>query len=441
MPDSIMPPNVVDFVGLAHQMRSMGNGEASYQYLCAAARTNPTPRAWSMLGQSLRELGRMQAASIAFRKGEMDDHRTLVCLGSCHHLLGEYEEAEKHLRKAVELASPDDPLPLTDLSQCVIRLGRYDEALELAERAAKVAKEPSHAIAHAMALFAKARWAEGFRIYEARIPFKLQTFLNYPYPRWQGEKTNRLLIQAEMGLGDTLLMLRYIPDVLERVDSLILYIHPELTGLGRRWAKKWPQVEVYGMPKELPQVDAFTPMLSIPVALGIGQPKGEPYLDTVMKPSLSDKLRIGIVWSSSPTSDEARWRDVPVMDFMPLFERDDIELHSLQHGEASGDIGRFGLHALLWDRLPEITSMADTQEIIGGLDMVVTCDSAIAHLCGAMGKRVFMLRNQKAAPWIWGWGDGPTPWYDSMEIVTRSHEETSWVPAVQRVLERIDRGD
>lgn len=430
---------MTDFLEQARVARSVGNAEAAYQFLVSAVSSAPCDEVWSMLGQSLYELKRYGAAAAAFGRVREPEYRGLVNLGWNLHLCGRGEEAEEALRRGATIAPTDDALPWTNLSQCQLRLGDIRGAVENSRVATGMSPDPIHHVAYAMALFAAGLWEEGFREYEARIPYKMPTMLQYPYPRWDGVPVGRvgtLFVQAEMGIGDTIWMMRHMPEVVRRVDRTVWYVHPELLKLAQAFM---PGVEVFPMPRELPDADAWTPMLSLPTALGWGK-DGEgscgAYLwDWGNPPTPHAGFRVGIAWAGSPENEEAVWKDVPLAEFLPLMELPGIEFHSLQVGRAT-DIPALGLHGVLRDRSPEIRDMADTASIVAGLNLVICSDSAVAHLAGAMGKPVWMLRNARAAPWIWPMAREETPWYSTMRVLTRGRSE-NWSDLMFRVRDRL----
>jgi len=425
---------VTDFLAEALAARAAGNVEAAYQFLVAAVRNAPSDEAWGMLGQSLHELKRYGAAAAAFARVREPDYRGLVNLGFNLHLCGRSQEAEPILGKGLELAPNEDALPWTDYGQCLLRLGDHAGAVAAAIGAVERSPDAVHRVAYALALFAVGRWAEGFAAYEARIPYKMPQMLQYPYPRWHGKRVGRLLVQAEMGIGDSLWMMRYMKDVARRVDQVIWYVHPELRRLAQTFL---PMEPVVAMPAPLPEADAWTPMLSLPNVMG-AEPCGAGYIvlppHPVSWPVSWVTLRIGLAWAGGAASEEAVWRDIPLAEFLPLLEMRGIEFHSLQLGR--NDIAELGLHGILIDHAAEMIDMAATAEVIAGLDLVICVDTAVAHLAGAMGKPTWLLRNAKSAPWMWPVAGERTPWYDAMRVLTRARDE-SWAHLMYRVRERL----
>lgn len=412
---------MTDFVSEAMVARARGDAQGAYQLLVSAVMEQPSDTAWTMLGMSLHEMKRYGSAVAAFSRVKAPDYQGLVNLGFNLHLCGRSEEGEKFLSLSTRLAPPDDPMPWTDLSQCLLRLGGAQvDALAMSREAVSRSADPVHHVALALALFANEQWTEGFTEYEARIPYRTPELLNYPYPRWDGSRVERLFVQAEAGFGDTIWMLRYLPEAIRRVDSVVLYVQAEMVALVREWLGS--KIEnIVPMPAHLPDADAWCPMMSLPVVLG-SNPVGKMYLQPVVKTPRADGFRVGLAWAGSPNNEESGWKDIPLHEFLPLLEMPGIEFHSLQVGR--NDIAAYGLHGLIVDRSPGMRDFLDTAVVLDSIDLVICSDSAVAHLAGAMGKPVWLFRNAKAAPWIWPMTGDRSPWYSSMRVMTRARNET-----------------
>jgi hypothetical protein len=388
-----------------------------------------------MLGQALHEQRRYGAAAVAFGRVVEPDYRGLVNLGWNLHLTGRSEEAKAILLDGAQKALANDALPWTNYGQCCLRLGSRGGAIGGSEEALRRSDDPIHHVAYALALFAAGRWAEGFAEYDARLAYKIPQVLQFPYPRWGGERVGVLFLSAEFGLGDTIWMLRYVREAARRVERVVLYVQKELLGLVRGWLSDSLYIGVHAMPRAMPDADAWCPLMGLPAVLGV-EPEGGAYLPANDVGVLRGGLRVGIAWASSPENEEAVWRDIPLAEWLPLLELQGIEFHSLQVGPRAQDIGVLGLHGLVWDRAVEISDFADTARIVGGLDLVICADSAVAHLAGAMGKWVWLLRNAKAAPWIWLIEGRRSVWYDSMRVLTRGRQE-SWADLILSVRDRL----
>lgn len=139
------------------------------------------------------------------------------------------------------------------------------------------------------------------------------------------------------------------------------------------------------------------------------------------------------MWAGSPTHDNAHNRDIPLAHLLRLTEIPGVELHSLQVGAGAQQFSDLGCYGLIADRAPEMTNFLDTARVLAGLDLLITVDTATAHLAGAMGMPCWMLVNQKGTDFRWGRGGDATGWYPSIKIYRRSLLEQTWVDAIGRV--------
>lgn len=431
---------VTEFLERAKSLLGVGDVAGAYQVLVAAAVHEPSAEVWSLLGQALlNHYRRFDASVAAFRRvGDAGGYQGKVNLGWALHLAGRTEEGLGLLEEGVKGAPEDDWLGLMDLGQALLRLGRVDEAVEVSRRA--LGRAPDRAdvqLSLAMALWAAGEWEEGFGWYEGRIGYMQRHFLSYPYPRWDGGHVGRLFLQAESGIGDAVMMHRWVGGAAERVDRVVLYVHEALRAL---MAENVPgNVEVWGLPRLMPPADAFCPLLSLPNAVGMaGEPRGEAYLRSERRVRGEGLLRVGIAWAGDPANVEGQWKTIPLAEWMPLVELPGVEVHSLQYVAGAEEIARVGLHGLVQDRLSAARDMAETQRVVEDMDLVVSSDSAVAHLCGALGVPVWLVRSEYAAPWIWPLREGGTPWYSSMRVWIRRRGE-AWGVVMRRIAGELER--
>lgn len=425
----------------------MSAAQVEYQRMVGVAASRPDDaQAFYDLGCGLHDLRRWGASAGCFARSlnalgvdcpGLGRVRVLTNLAWNQHLSGRSEGAEVLLREAIALA-PNEGLPHMHLSLVLGVLGRDEESLEHALIA--VGRDPGSSISRvalSFALFFNGKWDAAWREFEGRFAYRLPQFTTRPYPMWRGERVGTLLIECEQGLGDAVFASRWFPLAAERADRVLVYSHKELVGLFRD--QRWERVEVYAVPRPLPPCDAWCPAMSLPVALG-SEVGGAPYLrakaDAVGEGCWRD---IGIVWAGSDAHEQAHLRDAALPFFLPLSEIPGVWLHGLQVGPRSADLVELGCAGLIEDRAPEITNMADTARILGELDLVITVDTAVAHLAGAMGVPCWMLVNQRGVDFRWGRDGRMTRWYDSLRLWRRDiHED--W-PALMRRVEAELRRD
>jgi tetratricopeptide (TPR) repeat protein len=434
---------VSDFLALALTALGAGDCPQAYRLLVSLLREEPgNAAAWFQMGGLLERLKRWSSAVIAFWHADRlspGSPQVLMALGWHLHLAGRTVEAEGVLRRCLEI-DPGLGMAHTNLGHVLATLGRDEEALGYAFRGCDL--EPMNSLARlglAFQLFFAKRWVEGFWEYEARFLLKFPEMAQVPYPRWDGGRAKHLFLQGEQGLGDTIQMLRYMPAVLERVERVTLYVQPALVGLCR---EMWPSVEVHGMPRAIPlDADAWRPLMSLPIVFGAPAWDGA-YLWGVVIPrrALWPPRRIGICWAGDPAHDNDAHRSIPLATMLRFAEIPGIELVSLQAGaRGTADIQAQNAESLIEDMGPELVDMCDTVRAVEGLDLVISVDTAVLHLAGAMGVPAIALINQFGCDWRWSRADAVSEWYPSVSIRRRALDE-QWSAVIERVCAELSGG-
>jgi hypothetical protein len=279
----------------------------------------------------------------------------------------------------------------------------------------------------AMALLAAGDWAEGWQRFEARWRVKPTTPWVRPWEKlWDGSPLagRHLLAHAEQGFGDTLQFVRYLPLLRDRGARITLAAPPPLLRLLRA---SLPGIAVITKGDDLPRWDVHVPLMSLPRLFGTTPatvPATVPYLDWPQpdpKPPARPGIgpTIGIVWAGNRHDPEDRYRSLPPAALAALLAR-------LRHGTVVS-LQHEGENLL--DTLPEAAAVvrrggglrdfADTAAVVAGLDLVITVDTAVAHLAGALGRPVWLLLAQ-GGDWRWLAVDGPSPqtslWYPTMRL-------------------------
>lgn len=342
-----------------------------------------------------------------------------------------YGEAEGAFNNAAEL-TPDDPGTWHNLALLMSRMGRYDEALDAIERA-KALGTLSSGIENDLAITLLHKgddFASALAAYEKRwevLPHS-QAW-DFHIPEWQGEDLHgkRLLFHAEQGYGDTLMTARFVPALEARGALVTSGVLPGMVRLFE--AQGWRALNLFTFDADdAKDFDYQTPMFSAMRWLGIEQRdlSGKPYLKApavISAPIPRSTFNIGICWASGRRENEADWRrrQVPLENFLQLASVPGVALYSLQAGPDALDIARCGAEVLINDQTLSLNDWADTAALVAKLDLVISVDTAVAHLSAAMGKPTWMLA-QYMHCWRW-WdiarGTGK-PWYDSMRILKQS---------------------
>lgn len=320
---------------------------------------------------------------------------------------------------------------------------RVQEALELFER--ELPRRP-HLVAQgnfSMALLAAGRLAEGWNHYEFRW---LQDLLlplraNFEQPVWSGQdlEGRSILLRAEQGIGDVIQFIRYAPKLKALGAYVMLQNRPGMDEIACAFDGV-DRVLVENEP--LPKFDYYIYIMSLPRVFGTdidSVPAEVPYLrvDPVRgerwakRLSEGSGLKVGVVWAGRPTHVRDAYRSVPLQSLLPLRDVEDVQLYSLQKGAGAAQLQALGADAKIVDLEEELTDFAETAAAINVLDLVISVDTSVAHLAGALGKPVWILLPHPAE-WRWLERREDTPWYPTARLF-RQHESGNWDDVVDRV--------
>jgi hypothetical protein len=339
-------------------------------------------------------------------------------LGLCAMRLDQFDAAERHLQAAVALYQrrrPDQAEPLTVLAGLYLELARWADAAEAARRA--LAKQPGGRaeMILAGALMGLGDWRAGLPLYEKRPMRKAPTRA----PEWNGEPLagKRLLVMGEQGFGDEIQMARFVPGLKAMGAGVVLGARAPLMRL-------FEQLDVEAIvdrqqTQPAPRHDYWVMAMSLPLRLGV-TPQTVPAAPYLAAPEAARRQwagfpgRIGVVWASSPTNWNAARKSMPANLLADLPGAVDLQA-------PRGDF-------------------ADTAAIVEQLDLVITVDTAMAHLAGAMGKPCWVLLPRYGVDWRWGLGER-TCWYPSVRLYHQPDFGVWPIEAVKRDLAAFAWGD
>ncbi len=265
---------------------------------------------------------------------------------------------------------------------------------------------------------------QGFRLYEHRLRLASMRSAGeqWPAPMWNGRFVPglRLLLWCEQGFGDAIHFVRYAP-ILARHGIKIVLATP--APLKRLFSCLEPQIQICGL-DDTPPVDVQLPLMSLPHLLktDLGDiPSATPYLSRVTaegNPAAArgGPLRVGFVWAGRPEYSLDRIRSIPpdlVPSLVSALSTSGGELHSLQIGPRQRDLA--GLQTPIVDHGESLHDFADTADAILRMDLVVSSDSAVSHLAGALGRPTWVLLAY-SAEWRWLEGRSDSPWYPSARL-------------------------
>ncbi|GBQ14662.1 peptide transporter [Komagataeibacter rhaeticus] len=418
-------------------------------------------RTHDMLGELLLQRGRTAEAQAVLADGLALSPAQLSTgnlMAVCLMEQGEFAAGRDLLRYILQ-HHPDSAMTHANLAHLLGAWNRNEEALQAHGHALSLRPEDARLrLNHALTLLKTGRMAEGWAEYEwrRRLPGRqrLPEAQMLPVLAPDADLRGRtILITREGGLGDMLMMLRFVP-VLAGMGARVSVQAPDtLHGLIRRMPGIRRVVDERQAP---PPHDWHCPFLSLPHVLHRtqghdGQPvpylRADPALVRQWAPFLpmGTDLRVGLVWggASRPDAPAAfamdRRRSLPLRRLAPLAGIAGISLVSLQMGTYTEQLRDVPAGMRLYDPMESVRDMDDTAALIAGLDVVVSVDTSVAHLAGAMGCPVLLLDRFDNC-WRWRSGRTDSPWYPGLRII-RQIRAGEWENVVHRLCSMLARRD
>jgi len=385
------------------------------------------------LGRQHMEAGRFDRAAALFGQIASAKPGYVPALAECaraQQRLFRFDEAVRLLQTAVA-ASPKASRLLLNLANALRGAGRPDEAMAAYRRAARLSPRTEEMqVGLALALLQAGRWTEGFALYEQRNARReFQAWIDKAgLPAWNGGplEGRTILLVAEQGMGDTIHFVRYAALLADRGATVVVNCQPPLERL-LRTARGVSAVAV----GKLERFDTADLLMSLPARFGTmpdSVPAPVPYLAPPTEPAvvLPDRRRprVGLVWAGNPRHTRDQWRSVPFPVFSRVLEVAQVDFFALQKGGAADDPRMTNLGPVLGD-------FADTASVIDQLDLVVTVDTSVAHLAGALGKPVWILLARQT-DWRWLTERTDTPWYPTARLF-RQRRLGDWSPVIGEV--------
>jgi len=419
---------------LGNAMKDQGRYDEAMENYRHALKIDPDyAEVYSNLAIALNELGRYEEAT-----GNCERAIRLKCdyaeaynnFGIILRNRGQFAEAIMNYKKAIQL-EPQFHEAYYNLGNSLKELGRCDDAIKNYQRAMKI--KPDYAQAHwnlSHAFLLSGDLARGWEGYEWRRNPELD-ILTYPHqhdkPRWDGSAFagRRLLVHCEQGLGDSLQFARYLPMLKARGGTVIFEAWKPLHGILHDFEGIDELLELSFAKKTDADFDFYVSLMDLPGIFGTTLdtiPAEVPYIhaDPEKVRHWQDRLsddcfKIGIVWAGSTAHGNDQNRSCPIELFAPLAAIDGVRLYGLQKGPAASHLDRLSQVMTIENFSEDMDDFADTAGLIENLDLIISVDTAPAHLAGAMARPTWILL-PFAPDWRWMLERRDSPWYPTMRL-------------------------
>jgi tetratricopeptide (TPR) repeat protein len=444
----LKPDFVESYVNLGNTFQNKGMLDEALTCFQRAVQLNPglTDLLINM-GNILHAKGSFDEAAECFNRAvRLDPYRcgTYNSLGIVLKDKMKFDEAVLCFERAIQL-DPQFVDPYISLGNVLQAKGLIGEAISCFQKALLLSPDNAYANYNlSLALLQSGNFREGWEKYEWRRKIEGLSYLQTDFlkPLWDGSdmRGGIVLLLGEQGFGDIIQFVRYVPFVVQRNARVIVCCHKELKSLIQN-VDGVQEVVTYG--DRLPEFDVYRPILSLPfIFLPMTEdiPANIPYLnaDPFLKEkwrkiiqSGPDNLKVGLVWSGNTRNVNLRYKSCLLNEFSALAKPGAATFYSLQKGETAAQAKNPPPGMDLFDYTEEINDFSDTAAFITNLDLIISVDTAVAHLAGALGKPVWTLLPY-AADWRWMLNRKDSPWYPSMRLF-RQNSPGDWDPLIDLV--------
>jgi len=376
------------------------------------------------LALGLDQLGQEKEAQKTYEMLLTVNPKHELALYNLANLKTRLNESEKALPLYNRLLAlkPDFEAGWINYGMAAQRAGTLKEAEDHFKKA--IALNPQSVDAHwnlSHLLLIQGHWQEGFAEYEWRLQRAEAPKPEWPQPVWDGSKikNQHLLLWVDQGVGDAIQFLRYVQFAAERVKSITLRCQQSLV----RLADTVPGIDqVIAMDDPLPTFDIHAPLMSLAHILGNTDPAGSWHGEYLSPPQeftleMPKHVRhIGLVWAGNPAHRNDSNRSCPLEVLQPLLDVPDTAFYSLQVGSGPTGLSSTPGFENVTDLAPRLDDFADTAAAIEALDLVISVDTAVAHLAGALGKPAWVFIPAIDTDWRWQLEGTVTDWYPSLHL-------------------------
>ncbi len=447
----LQPGDLEGHYHLGQLLESRGdNGGAEQVYRDALLLEQSDAAIHTGLGRVLRARGAHDEARAQCEQALQLQPNTALAyfeLGNINREQRRFDEALHCYQQMVALAPQERENYQLNLALLNVDLQQYDAALEHYQQLFQF--DPDSVSGHwnyALLLLLLGRYREGWKEYEWRWrtpTWTRQMWGRFSQPLWQGELlTGRtILVYAEQGLGDAIQFGRFLQPLMQQAETVIFHCPPELLGL----FKHIPGLQVEPRDYERARQQTFDfhlPLMSLARLMdatveGIVAPRRylQPAPERVAawrERITATGLRVGIVWSGLTKNPANRIRSMKLSECEPLAAIPGVTLYSLQKDGDAEELKSFVERWGMVDLAPELRDFEDTAAAIDNLDLVISVDTAVAHMAGTLERPVWTVVYQPTE-WRWLLGRDDSPWYPTMRLFRQTLEEPCWPPVIEQV--------
>jgi len=406
--------------------------------------------AWNNLGVALRATDNFAAAASALRRGTAlndQDAGAWSNLGNALRAVGEYDEAARAHEKSLTV-DPEAGRVHYNLALVRRDLGDLDTAIAgFAEAESRGFKSSEMFWDRALTYLVAGDLEKGFREYEWRWQLPESPPRYSDIPAWDGETLDgkTLLVHTEQGFGDAIQFLRYLPMAAARGGRVVYDCPAPLIRLVRN-SPLSENIELVEQGTLVASADCQIALLSLARVFKTSLatiPYEGPYLHP---PADGPKLqvpsvgpRIGLVWAGKPTHKNNRNRSISLETMLPLLELSNMRFVGLQKGDGADQPKTLGADALVINIGERMRDFADTASILKQLDLLISVDTSVVHLAGALGVPAWALIPY-SPDWRWLYGRDDTPWYESVRLF-RQKAPRDWPEVIERIVAALKATD
>ncbi len=410
---------------------------------------------YSNLGAALNKAKKYEESIQALERAieKMPNHAgAYTNLGNVYSKLGDYKKAQKLHEKSIEL-EPKGSNAYSNLATALKNQGLTQKAIENYKKA--IALDSQFVNAHfdlSTALLSIGEFEEGLKEYEWRFKkdemlphiIKYKEIFSKPMlQKGSDAKGKKVLVHSEQGFGDSLMFVRFIPELKQRFGCEVIFkARDELVDL---FEGSCDIDRVVYRSEPTPNFDYHLPIMSIAYVLDLKDEKDFTKKDYLSIKKFNEltieknnkKHNIGICWSASPTGESFEGKVFDLKFFEPLIMNEKLNIYSLQAGYGREDIKKYGYEHKIIDRMDSVENFAQTAYLASQMDLIITSDTSVAHLCGGLGLETWTLL-QKYPDWRWKNKGEESYLYPSMTLIRQKHDK-NWVNVFQSVQDRVKK--